>query len=210
MKFTFDLDLGRREERNATVTETAMAALLNKARAEGYNDGLAAGEQASTARSAKALAAAAEALATHVATMSAALDDDRRTTLADATQLAGAIGRKLATALLAREPTAEIEALIADCLTSLDGVPHLVIRCHPALADAVRELAAARIATSGFTGRLIVLGDPETALGDGKIEWVDGGVTRNRADLEAQIDGRIAAYLAAKGATSNLTGEIEK
>jgi flagellar assembly protein FliH len=52
---------------------------------------------------------------------------------------------------------------------------------------------------SGFAGRLVVLGDPEQKPGDGRIEWVDGGLVRDRAALEAEIDNRIAAFLAAKG-----------
>jgi flagellar assembly protein FliH len=109
------------------------------------------------------------------------------------------IGRKLARHLLDREPTAEIEALLAECLASLDAVPHLVIRCNPDLADAVREIATARIATSGFTGRLVVLGEPDITLGDARLEWVDGGIVRDSTELETQIDTRIAQYLAAHG-----------
>lgn len=199
VKFNFDLDLGRRQERNSIVSDTAMAAMLAKARAEGYEQGLADGEQSSAAKSAQRLALAAENLAGHTATMTAALDDRTRHNLADAVELAATVGRKLAAHLLAREPVGEIDALLTECLASLDGVPHLVIRCAPELADAIREVATSRAAASGFAGRLVVLGDPELAQGDGKIEWVDGGLVRDRALLEAEIDGRITAYLAAKG-----------
>src|SRR5690606_22102844 len=103
-------------------------------------------------------------------------------------------GRKLARHLLDREPTAEIEALVTECLASLDAVPHLVIRCHPDLADAIREIATARIATSGFAGRLVVIGEPEIGLGDARLEWADGGIVRDSAALEAEIDRRIAQF----------------
>jgi len=53
------------------------------------------------------------------------------------------------------------------------------------------------------TGRLIVMGDPEIGLGDGRIEWVDGGLVRDRAAIEAAIDERIAAYLAARNHEHN-------
>lgn len=49
-KFTFDLDLGRRQERNSLVTETAMAALIEQARREGREAGLAEGERTAVAR----------------------------------------------------------------------------------------------------------------------------------------------------------------
>jgi len=199
-KFRFDLDLGHREERNSLVTESAMTALIANAREDGHREGVAEGQRAAVVRAAERLAAAAEHLADHVSALNAALDDHRRQTLGDAVDLAAAIGKKLAGSLVAAQPTVEIEALIADCLASLDAVPHLVIRCAPDLADAVREIALARIATSGFTGRLVVLGDPDRIAGDARLEWVDGGVARDQAALEAEIDRRVAAFVASRHA----------
>ena len=197
-KFRFDLDLGHREERSSVLSDGALAQLVNAARTEGFQQGLGEGERTATVRAAERLAAAAEQLANHTAALNATLDDNRHQTLSEAVDLAATIASKLARHLLASQPTAEIEALIAECLASLDNVPHLVIRCAPDLAEAVREIAMARITTSGFAGRLVVLGDPEQGLGDAKLEWVDGGIVRERAALEAEIDDRIAAFLAAR------------
>ena len=124
------------------------------------------------------------ALADRVAAMAAALDDAQQAGAgAKPSSSPPRIARKLAAQPRRREPTAEIEALVAECLASLDGVPHLVIRCDPELADAVRDIAEARMTTSGFTGRLVVMGDPEIALGDGRIEWADGGLVRDSAAI---------------------------
>jgi flagellar assembly protein FliH len=60
-------------------------------------------------------------------------------------------------------------------------------------------VAMQHIETSGFSGRLVVMGDPEIALGDCRLEWVDGGLVRDRAATAAEIDRRIAAFLAARG-----------
>jgi flagellar assembly protein FliH len=204
-KFRFDLDLGHRDERNSVMTESALAAMLSTARAEGYRDGLAEGQRAAVVRAAERLAQAAEQLADHAAAANATIDDHRQATVQDAVGLAAAIGRKLAGALLAVQPTVEIEALITECLASLDHVPHLAIRCAPELADAVREIAMARIATSGFTGRLVVLGDPDRAPGDARIEWADGGIARDQSQLEAAIDKRIQNFVA----TLNSAGATE-
>ena len=198
-KFRFDLDLGRPKDHSATVNESAVATMVADARTAGYAEGFAAGEQSVSAKAAKQLSAAANNLAEHVAAMAASLDDTSRETLADAVGLASSVARKLANALLAHQPTAEIEALIAECMASLEGVPHLVIRCHPELADQVREIAQARMSTSGFNGRLMVMGDHDVALGDGRIEWVDGGLVRDMDAISKQIDARIASFLAARG-----------
>lgn len=200
-RFTFDLDLGQRTEREPAperVTAGMLAEAREAAYAAGRAEGLIEGEQSAIASSAKAIAAAAAALSDRVAAMAASVEDSKRAMLADAVDLAAAIARKLAGGALAQQPTAEIEALVADCLASLDGVPHLVIRCHPDLAEAVKVIATDRIRTSGFTGRLIVMGEPDLRLGDCRLEWVDGGLVRDTAALNAEIDTTIAAFLAAR------------
>ena len=198
-KFTFDLDLGQGGDRQPTLSDAGFAALMQKARMEGYAEGFAEGERSATAAAAQRLSTAAETLVNASTQLLSGLDAARKASQRDAVELAASVGRKLAATLLAREPTAEIEALLTECLASLDGVPHLVIRCHPDLADPVREIATARIATSGFTGRLIVMGDPDQSLSDGRIEWADGGLVRDMAAISAGIDKSIATYLVARG-----------
>lgn len=196
-KFRFDLDLGHRQEHNSVMTDSAIANLIANARSEGRREGLAEGERTASVKAAQVIAKAATDLADHTAALNAALDDSRHAMLAEAVGLAASVGRKLAHHLLEREPTVEIETLLAECLASLDAVPHLVIRCNPEIADAVREIATARIATSGFTGRLVVLGEPDIRMGDARLEWADGGIVRDSAELDAEIDRRIAQFIAA-------------
>ncbi len=182
----------------ATVPEDLVAQLVAQAREEAYAEGMAAGERNSTAMAAQTLASAAAALATHTAEMAAALDDATNEARREAIELAATVGRKLALHLLARYPTLELDALIAECMQSLNGVPHLVIRCHPSIADGIRDVATAHMQTSGFSGRLVVMGDPDQRVGDGKLEWVDGGLVRDIGAVSKDIDRKISAYLAAK------------
>ena len=208
-RFTFDLDLGSGTTPAAapppppapSVPETVVADLVAQAREEGYAQGLAAGEQNATSMAAQTIAAAAATLATQTAQMTAALDAAMLDTERESIELAASIGRKLALHLLARHPAAELDALIAECMQSLHGVPHLVIRCHPSIADEIRDIATAHMQTSGYAGRLVVMGDPEFRLGDGKLEWVDGGIVRDIGALSADIDQKISAYLAARSGT---------
>jgi flagellar assembly protein FliH len=203
VRFTFDVDMGSRAgERKSSLSDAALAELLAEARREGHAAGLAEGERTATARAEKQVATAAEALAGKVAAMAATIDDARKQSVAEAVNLALSIARKLAGRMIAAQPTAEIEALIVECLQSLEGVPHLVIRCEPMLADRVRDLATAKISHSGFTGRLVVLGDPDIAIGDARLEWADGGVVRDIRQLSADIDAAISEYFAARGITS--------
>ena len=197
-KFTFDLDLRDEPQQGLLMSDAARAALQQQARNEGYALGLADGERNATAIAAQAMARAADLLGERAAALLAGLDEVAGANKREAIELAATVGRKLASALLERQPTAELEALLVDSLASLDSVPHLVIRCHPDLADAMRDIAGIRIATSGFAGRLIVMGDPDIAMADGRIEWADGGLVRDKAAISAAIDERIAAYLAAR------------
>jgi flagellar assembly protein FliH len=197
-RFTFDLDLGRKREKSRVLSEAAIEELVQQARMDGFAEGFKEGEKSVAAVVAQELAAAAAALADRSAAMNLALDEAKHQAVTDAVELAAGIARKLASQLIAREPVAELEALIAECLSSLEGVPHLVIRCAPDLADAIRAAAEAQMATSGFGGRLVVLGDPEIENGDGRIEWADGGLVRDSAALSAEIDEHIRAYLAAR------------
>ncbi|WP_052731778.1 FliH/SctL family protein [Devosia geojensis] len=199
-RFTFDLDLGQRPTAPPPVMpEDLVAQLVRQAREDGYAQGLRDGEGNATTMAAQTIASAAAALATSIVSMTAALDDARKANRVEAVNLAAAVGRKLAAHLVARYPVAEIEALIAECMASLDGVPHLVIRCHPDIADAVRDVATDHMTTSGFSGRLIVMGDPDQRLGDGRLEWVDGGLVRDINTISREIDQRISAYLATRG-----------
>ena len=205
-RFTFDLDLGRGQTAapvQATMPEDLVAQLLAQAREEAYADGLAQGEKNATAMAAQTLAVAAGSLATRTAEMLAAVDDAALQAEREAIELAASIGRKLALHLLARYPTHELDALIAECMQSLQGVPHLVIRCHPNLADGIRDIATAHMQTSGFTGRLVVMGDPDLRIGDGRLEWVDGGLVRDIGAISKDIDVKISAYLAAKSGKAN-------
>jgi flagellar assembly protein FliH len=204
-RFTFDLDLGRQQGHAEFMSDAARAGLVQAARTEGYAEGLAAGEHAAAAAAAQSLAAAATAIATQAAGLLTGLEAARTQSVRDAVTLAASIARKLAAGLVAQQPAVELEALLAECLSSLEGVPHLVIRCHPELAEAIRERAEARIAQSGFAGRLVVLGEPDIALGDGRIEWADGGLVRDMAAIEVEVEARITAYLAARGTTQEKT-----
>lgn len=205
-RFTFDLDLGKRvgaAPPKPMVPEDLVAQLVAQAREEAYAEGLAQGERNATSMAAQTLAAAAGTLATHTAEMAVALDDATHQAQREAIELAASIGRKLALHLLARYPTTELDALIGECMQSLGGVPHLVVRCHPSIADGIRDIATAHMQTSGFSGRLIVMGDPDQRLGDGKLEWVDGGLVRDIGAVSKDIDRKISAYLAAKGGQAN-------
>ena len=196
--FRFELDLGAAPVERRTLTVPELDAMLYAAREEGRVEGYRAGEDSAVARAADALAADARRLAQEAEAMLASIDSAREALKADAVTLSDRLARKLAHRLMEAHPVGEIAGLVEEALGNLTNAPHLVIRAAPQLADDIRDVASAAIAASGYAGRLIVMGDPEIAAGDARIEWAEGGLVRDLKKLEAELDTRISEFLAAR------------
>ena len=106
---------------------------------------------------------------------------------AQAVEIAVLIARKVAGDALDAVPLAGIGEAARTALQHLRGVPHLVVRVHESLVEEAEALVRRLARERGYEGRLVVLGDPETALGDARIEWADGGIVRERARIEAAV-----------------------
>ncbi len=204
-RFLFDNDFSRIEEE--TVVESSDAApidaylaRLSAAADEAYQRGLAEGRAAAEAEASRRVAEEAGRLVSAAQGILGALDADRERIEKDAAGLAFATARKLAETLIAREPTAEMEALIADCLGPLRQAPHIVIRVDADNVDRIKAEADRIAQERGFTGRLVVLAEPDLGNGDCRIEWADGGIVRDIAALEAAAGEAIERYFAARQA----------
>jgi flagellar assembly protein FliH len=112
------------------------------------------------------------------------------------TELALAIVRKLFPALAERGGIAEIEAILAQCLQSLKQEPRLVVYVNPAQLDALQARIGDLAAANGFEGRLVLIGDEKMAASDCRVEWADGGVERDSAQIQRAIDETLTNYLA--------------
>lgn len=198
-KFTFDVDMSHSHESARVIPNNELNAMLDAARLEGHTAGFAEGKKSDVARAAQAILADAGAIARQTAQLTTSIDQLRAQSLRQAVNLGKSIGHKLASHLLEKHPIEELDVLIAECMSSLDKAPHLLIRCHPELADAIRETAENQMATSGFSGRLVVMGDPEINIGDGRIEWADGGLVRDTDAMNEQIDQCIHKFLDTNG-----------
>jgi len=194
--FNFDLDLGGRPgDRTKLIRQSTLEDELNRARREGYTEGFTEGQRSTTSEAARAIGAAATRLADESAAMNAALADALDQLTADAARLALTAAQKLAHGLVARQPVAEIEALLTECLATVRDAPHMVVRCHPHLAEAIRDAAQKQAKLAGFEGRLVVMGEPEITLGNCRIEWADGGLVRDMAAIGQTMDNKIAGFL---------------
>ena len=68
-----------------------------------------------------------------------------------------------------------VSAIEANYL-DLAGAPHLVATVNPDLVEGTENRLKPRLQSRGYAGKLIVMGDPSIAAGDGRLEWADGGL----------------------------------
>jgi flagellar assembly protein FliH len=176
------------------ITLAAHEAALAQAQAEAYRNGLAAAEAKIEGRA----SVACERIAQGLASLGQGLAAIEARLEAESVEVALAVARKLAPELIAAEPFAEIATLAAGCFRQLVAAPHVVVR----IAEAIYENAHARLEDiarlHGFAGRLVVLAEPGMALGDCRIEWADGGLSRDRAATEGAIGEAVGRYVAAR------------
>ena len=83
------------------------------------------------------------------------------------------------------------------------ATPHVVVRINDALYAQAQTKLAEIAREIGFDGRLLVLAEPDIAVGDCRIEWADGGMMRDQAAADALIGRDRASALSRRGARSN-------
>jgi flagellar assembly protein FliH len=122
-------------------------------------------------------------------------------------QVSVAVAGKLAPELIARQPFAEISALATECFQHLVKTPHVVVRTAPEIHELAKQKLEEIAQARGFEGRLVVMAEPGMAPGDCRIEWADGGVTRDEDATLAAINDAVSRYVAARtGATNEDSG----
>ena len=195
-KYLFDEDFSGGGKPTITLVE----AERRRADAESvaYRNGFAAGQKQAEGEAAQRAANALALIADGLAKLDRALGGIEARLETEAVEVAVAVAAKLAPELIAREPFVEISALATESFTHLVKAPHVVVHIGADIYEAAKtkldEIAQAR----GFEGRLVVLSDPAMAPGDCRIEWADGGVSRDRAATLATIDDVVARYVAAR------------
>jgi flagellar assembly protein FliH len=194
-KYLFDLEFGG-NGRFGDLSGNARAAIAD-AEKNSFREGFEAAKQEAEQRCAAQLDRIATDMHLAVAQLAAIETRLER----EAIDVASAIARQLAPALIARQPLAEIEALVLDVLSHVRAAPHVAVRVSPEMADnagtRLKKIADER----GFASRLVILPDPAIQNGDCLIEWADGGVSRDAAAISARIEQAIQNYLGAPHGT---------
>ncbi len=166
---------------------------VDEIKKEAYTEGLTGVQAQMAQQSAQILGQISESMVKVIST----LDADVKTIRADAANLALVVAERLSATLLAREPQAEIVALIEKCLESLPSEPHIVVRVSENAGEEVRQSIADAAAQKGFNGKILVVTEPGLQAADCRVEWADGGVERNAAETAAKVEDIVKQYLEA-------------
>jgi flagellar assembly protein FliH len=201
-KFLFDNDFATGASRSDALTPAAVAARIADAEQQGYRSGFANGQAEATAETNRRLAVALERISGAIASIAGGLAQVEARMETEAVEVAIATARQLCAQLLQREPLAEISALMIDCFRHLVATPHIAIRINDALYDQAKSHIEDLGRRHGFEGRLVILADPDVEHGDCRIEWADGGVTRERATTDAKIAELVNRYMTARSSAA--------
>jgi flagellar assembly protein FliH len=197
-KFLFDEDFATGEKPTITIVEHDRR--RQDAEAVAYRNGFAAAQAQAHAEADQRIAAALASMAETMERLGRGLDGVETRLEIEAVQVAVAVARKLAPALIALQPDAEITALVTDCFRQLVSAPHVTVRVPEAIHGATKQKIEETARSRAFEGRLTVIADATLAPGDCKVEWADGGINRDSNTTEAAIEEVVARYVTARAA----------
>src|SRR5277367_1826685 len=197
-KFLFDTDFTGGTEGKPSIALAEHAVKLAEAEATAQARGYAEAQSDAAVESGRRMADALERIAAGLTVANDGLHAIETRLECEAVEVAVAVARKLAPALIAREPFAEISALASDCFRQLIAAPHIAVRVNDALYAAAKEKLDDIVRARSFEGRLVVLAEPDITVGDCRIEWADGGANRDSAAADAAISTAVTSYVSAR------------
>lgn len=194
-KFTFDTvfagkkdiasDQARARQR-LVFTQGEIDKMLNDARVAG----LTAGE----VRAREALAAAVAQTAAIVRDSVTRALSEIESVRTEASQLAFAAARRLATAALSHAPAEDVELALRQAMHQAVGEPRLVLRAAPPVVEALSERIEKIALDEGFEGSVQIVADAAQHVADCRMEWRGGGAERSQAAIEAALAELIARH----------------
>ena len=209
-KFLFDVDFAAGSEREATIALAEHAVKLAEVETAAHRRGYTEAQGDAAVEAGRRIAATLEHIAARLSEANNALQAIEARLECEAVEVAVAVARKLAPALLEHEPFAEISALASSCFRELIAAPHIAVRVNDLIYATTREKLDEIARAHGFEGRLVVLGDPGIGAGDCRIEWADGGVNRDTAAADAAIGEAVARYISARRSVADAKPDAEE
>jgi flagellar assembly protein FliH len=181
-RFLFDTDF-----RGGGNPQGPTDADLATARQQGYSEGVAVGQAQALAQIEERIQSLAGVLVQNIDSLLSNMAVRTQQVEDAAVQVAVMLGQRIGGAALAQNRMAGLESAARDCMAHARSAPHLAVRVHESMIDAVDALFARLGRETGYAGRVVVLGEPDIRPGDGRIEWADGGVLVEQELIEQAV-----------------------
>ena len=206
-KFTFDTEFradsdvvssAAQARRKQTLTTEEIEAMIARAQQEGA--------ETAQVRAAEKINQTVAAL---VISLRAALDQSHAEIEAvreEATQLALAAARKIATAALAALPAGDVEAALREAMHHGINEPRITLRAAADVIAALQDRVEAIAHEEGYDGRVSIAADPALKGADCRIEWRGGGSERSEAAIEKSLETLVARRFSQSNVSRNLKG----
>lgn len=143
----------------------------------------------------RASAAALKDLAMAAGAMLQTLEAESKAMRTEAAQLALAAARKIADAALTRFGEERALAAIEQAMDTLRHGPRLLVRVPAEAAERLKPLIEAMAEEHHYAGKIVVRAEAGLSAGALAIDWTDGVVRLDPADIAERIDTLIAAAL---------------
>lgn len=193
--FNFDRDFTKgsgmpyaEPARRVPVAYAEHIRLIEEARAEAHEAGIAEGRRLQADHEQLRLAGAIESLSARLENAAIEMRRLEETARREAVDFAKIFARKLAGRMMETIPVQAIEMTAKAIFSDMRGSLHVAVRVAPDLVDECKVRLALLMRENGIESKLFVFPDPDVATGDCRIEWADGGIVRDRVKLEALID----------------------
>jgi flagellar assembly protein FliH len=178
-----------------TFSRSDLAAAEAKARAYGHE----AGRAEAVSQHEAQLAATLAAIGSGIVALLAGQEPAQRAGERQALELCRALLPKLFPTLTKCQAMAEITAMVAAAMREFVEEPRLVLRLPDALFEAAQAQLAPLAASTGYPGKLVILGDEALTGADCRVEWADGGVERDLNRTWREIEAAIARAIETPG-----------
>jgi flagellar assembly protein FliH len=113
----------------------------------------------------------------------------------NAVRIAMTAVRRLFPALAKRDPLAEVEHLVGQAMALVQGEASLNIYVNDRLLDPITAQIRNLAAAAGFENRIKIHPLASIAPGDARVEWGNGGISRDVATIEQTIENIVAGSL---------------
>jgi flagellar biosynthesis/type III secretory pathway protein FliH len=114
-----------------------------------------------------------------------------------ATKVASHIAQKIAFHRISEEPLQDILSMVEQAYADLASSATLTIKINQEIVDIANEKVSLQLKNRGFEGQFIILEDSQIPIGDGAIEWSDGGMIVSQEDITKKCEEAIELWLSA-------------